>query len=38
VHYFDLMDKLNECDLSPTEYEKGAFGEATDSAEYAVHN
>ncbi|CAC9493332.1 Protein similar to glutamate synthase [NADPH] small chain, clustered with sulfite reductase [uncultured Gammaproteobacteria bacterium] len=38
VHYFDLMDKLNEWDLSPTEYEKGAFGEATDSAEYAVHN
>ncbi|CAC9651242.1 Protein similar to glutamate synthase [NADPH] small chain, clustered with sulfite reductase [uncultured Gammaproteobacteria bacterium] len=38
VHYFDLMDKLNEWDLSPTEYEKGAFCEATDSAEYAVHN
>ncbi|MDC9714264.1 MAG: NAD(P)-binding protein [Gammaproteobacteria bacterium] len=39
VHYFDLMDKLNEWGLSPTDYEKGgAFGEATDTAEYAVHN
>ncbi|SMN12892.1 Protein similar to glutamate synthase [NADPH] small chain, clustered with sulfite reductase [Bathymodiolus heckerae thiotrophic gill symbiont] len=39
VHYFDLMDKLNEWDLAPSDYEKGgAFGEATDTADYAVHN
>jgi NADPH-dependent glutamate synthase beta subunit-like oxidoreductase len=39
VHYFDLMDKLSEWDLSPSDYEKGgSAGEATDSADYAVHN
>lgn len=39
VHYFDLMDKLNEWDLSPSSYKKNStFGEATDSADYAVHN
>ncbi|CAB9540165.1 Protein similar to glutamate synthase [NADPH] small chain, clustered with sulfite reductase [uncultured Gammaproteobacteria bacterium] len=39
VHYFDLMSKLNEWDLAPSDYEKGgAFGEATDTAGYAVHN
>ncbi|SMN14739.1 Protein similar to glutamate synthase [NADPH] small chain, clustered with sulfite reductase [uncultured Candidatus Thioglobus sp.] len=39
VHYFDLMNKLNEWDLAPSDYEKGgAFGEATDTADYAVHN
>ena len=40
VHYFDLMKKLDEWDLSPSEdYDSaGAPGEATDSANYAVHN
>ena len=39
VYYFDLMDKLSEWDLSPSDYEKGgASGEATDTADYAVHN
>ncbi|CAB5495251.1 Protein similar to glutamate synthase [NADPH] small chain, clustered with sulfite reductase [Bathymodiolus thermophilus thioautotrophic gill symbiont] len=39
VHYFDLMSKLNEWDLTPSDYEKGgAFGESTDTADYAVHN
>ncbi len=40
VHYFDLMEKLNEWDLSPSEdYDSsGTPGEATDSANYAVHN
>jgi NADPH-dependent glutamate synthase beta subunit-like oxidoreductase len=40
VHYFDLMEKLNEWDLSPSEdYDSsGTPGEATDSASYAVHN
>ncbi len=39
VHYFDLMDKLNEWDLSPSDYDKnGTLGEGTDTAEYAVHN
>jgi len=40
VHYFDLMEKLNEWDLSPSEdYDSaGMPGEATDSADYAVHN
>jgi hypothetical protein len=28
------MDKLNEWDLAPTEYDKGALAAATDSAEY----
>lgn len=39
VHYFDLMEKLNEWDLSPSDYKKdGGFCESTDTAEYAVHN
>ncbi|CAC9601395.1 Protein similar to glutamate synthase [NADPH] small chain, clustered with sulfite reductase [uncultured Gammaproteobacteria bacterium] len=39
VHYFDLAKKLDEWDLSPSDYEKGgAAGEATDSADYAIHN
>jgi Pyruvate/2-oxoacid:ferredoxin oxidoreductase delta subunit len=39
VHYFDLMEKLNEWNLSPTSYSKGGdIAEATDTAEYAVHN
>ncbi|SMN11668.1 Protein similar to glutamate synthase [NADPH] small chain, clustered with sulfite reductase [uncultured Candidatus Thioglobus sp.] len=39
VHYFDLMEKLGEWDLTPTDYSKGgALGEGTDTAEYAVHN
>jgi NADPH-dependent glutamate synthase beta subunit-like oxidoreductase len=40
VHYFDLMEKLNEWDLAPSEdYDSaGTPGEATDTADYAVHN
>lgn len=39
VHYFDLAKKLDEWDLSPSDYEKGgSAGEATDSADYAIHN
>ena len=39
VHYFDLAKKLDEWDLSPSEYEKGgSLGEATDTADYAIHN
>ncbi|MEO1939103.1 NAD(P)-binding protein [Candidatus Thioglobus sp.] len=40
VHYFDLMDKLNEWDLAPSgDYDStGTPGEATDTADYAVHN
>ncbi len=40
VHYFDLMEKLNEWDLAPSEdYDsEGAPGEGTDTAKYAVHN
>ncbi len=39
VHYFDLAKKLEEWDLAPAEYKKGgAAGEATDSADYAIHN
>ncbi len=39
VHYFDLMEKLNEWDLSPSEYKKGgALGKGTDTAKYAIHN
>ena len=39
VHYFDLMSKLNEWDLAPSDYEKNSgLGEATDTADYAVHN
>ncbi len=40
VHYFDLMEKLGEWDLTPTgEYDTaGTPGEGTDSADYAVHN
>lgn len=39
VHHFDLMQKLNEWDLSPSEYKKGGtLGEGTDTAGYAVHN
>jgi NADPH-dependent glutamate synthase beta subunit-like oxidoreductase len=40
VHYFDLMEKLNEWDLAPSEvYDtSGTPGEATDKADYAVHN
>ncbi|KAA0445384.1 MAG: NAD(P)-binding protein [Candidatus Thioglobus sp.] len=39
VHYFDLLSKLNEWDLSPSNYKKGnELGEGTDTAEYAVHN
>jgi NADPH-dependent glutamate synthase beta subunit-like oxidoreductase len=40
VHYFDLMEKLNEWDLAPSEdYDStGTPGEATDTADYAIHN
>jgi len=40
VHYFDLMEKLNEWDLAPSEdYDStGTPGKATDKADYAVHN
>lgn len=40
VHYFDLMEKLNEWDLAPSEEFdlKGTPGEGTDTADYAVHN
>ena len=39
VHYFDLMAKLNEWDLSPSSYKDGAeSAEGTDNADYAVHN
>jgi NADPH-dependent glutamate synthase beta subunit-like oxidoreductase len=39
VHYFDLAEKLGEWDLSPSNYEKGGTaGEATDTADYAIHN
>ena len=39
VHYFDLMAKLNECDLAPSSYKDGAeSAEGTDNADYAVHN
>lgn len=37
VHHFNLMDKLNEAQLSPTDYEpRQEWG--TDQAAYAVHN
>jgi NADPH-dependent glutamate synthase beta subunit-like oxidoreductase len=39
VHYFDLAKKLDEWDLSPSEYKKGGTpGESTDTADYAIHN
>ena len=39
VHFFDLAKKLDEWDLSPSDYEKGGeAGEATDTADYAIHN
>ena len=39
VHHFDLLDKLAEWDLSPSEYEKGGKpAAATNEAEFAVHN
>jgi NADPH-dependent glutamate synthase beta subunit-like oxidoreductase len=39
VHYFDLAKKLDEWDLSPSDYEKGGeAGEGTDTADYAIHN
>ena len=40
VHYFDLMEKLNEWDLAPSEdYSAGGTpGKGTDTADYAVHN
>ncbi|MFT4650561.1 MAG: glutamate synthase (NADPH/NADH) small chain [Polaribacter sp.] len=37
VHHFDLLNKLKETELSPTEYDhEGNWG--TDGADYAVHN
>jgi Pyruvate/2-oxoacid:ferredoxin oxidoreductase delta subunit len=39
VHYFDLLEKLSEWDLSPKEYSKNeGVAEGTDLASYAVHN
>jgi NADPH-dependent glutamate synthase beta subunit-like oxidoreductase len=39
VHYFDLMEKLEEWNLSPTNYKEGSqSAEGTDTADYAVHN
>ena len=39
VHYFDLMEKLNEWDLSPDEYDsKGTPAAASDHADFVVHN
>jgi NADPH-dependent glutamate synthase beta subunit-like oxidoreductase len=39
VHYFDLAKKLDEWDLSPSEYEQGGeAGEGTDTADYSIHN
>jgi NADPH-dependent glutamate synthase beta subunit-like oxidoreductase len=38
VHYFDLLEKLGEWDLSPTDYEKNTVAEHTDNASYAIHN
>ncbi len=39
VHYFDLMEKLEEWDLSPSSYTKGGNpAEATSEADFAVHN
>ena len=37
VHHFDLLSKLRETDLSPSEYDhQGSWG--TNDADYAVHN
>jgi Pyruvate/2-oxoacid:ferredoxin oxidoreductase delta subunit len=38
VHYFDLLEKLGEWDLSPTDYEKNKVATNTDGASYAIHN
>lgn len=38
VHYFDLLEKLGEWDLSPTDYADGQTAENTDDASYAIHN
>jgi Pyruvate/2-oxoacid:ferredoxin oxidoreductase delta subunit/thioredoxin reductase len=38
VHYFDLMEKLKEWDLSPSEHSDGSVSGGTDTADYAVHN
>ena len=39
VHYFDLMEKLKEWDLSPSDYVKGSqVAKGTDTADFAVHN
>ena len=38
VHYFDLLEKLGEWDLSPTNYADGKTAENTDDASYAIHN
>jgi len=36
-HHFDLLNKLNEAGLSPTEYGHGTV-EATDTESFSVHN
>ncbi len=39
VHHFNLLDKLSEWDLSPSDYEAGGTpAEATNDADFAVHN
>ena len=39
VNYFDLMEKLKEWDLSPSDYVKGSqVAKGTDTADFAVHN
>lgn len=38
VHHFDLIDKLKEADLSPSNYDHGSSEWGTNSSDYAVHN
>jgi len=38
VHYFDLLEKLGEYDLTPSEYDAATLAEGTDNADYAIHN
>lgn len=39
VNYFDLMKKLDEWDLSPTQYDnEGNSAKSTDNADFAIHN
>jgi len=40
VHHFELLQKLNEANLAPAEYESEKEGDlrGTDDAKYAIHN